>query len=130
MTIFDNRQGPPLLPRLLVMSFVFPAIGPGMLGCLWQSLWDWYFRVKGFSTEHGRGIIVQTNKAEDGIRIRCRVSCRNQILQNSKFVWRAQLLKCYLIKYLKSKPFYIFDQEWPRCATCVVQLYDYLDIMW
>jgi len=42
MTIFDvpeifstnNHQVLALLPRLLVMCFVFPALGPGVLGCV------------------------------------------------------------------------------------------------
>lgn len=50
---------------------------------------------------------MSRQKSRGWHKIRCRVSCRNKLkfLQNSKFVWRAQLLKCYLIIYLKSNHF-------------------------
>jgi len=64
-------------------------------------------------------VIVQTfEKAEDGIESDAEFHVgKFKILQNSKFLWRAQLLKCYLIKYLKSKPFYIFDHHSTRCTA-------------
>ena len=75
---------------------------------MWPSWSDWnFFWVKVYSTEHGRGSYCPDKISRGWHKIRCRVSCRNKLkfLQNSKFVWRAQLLKCYLIIYLKSNHF-------------------------